>query len=83
MLTNGLAKKLVGFVSELQELHHVRTETAFLYVLSYREIVLLVDEVEHLLNGLFHFFFLLLRVTWTAILQHIIQILFAESIHVE
>ena len=83
LLADGGAKSFVCFGGKLQEIHHIRAETALFHVLSNGEIVLFMDKVKHLVDRLLGFFLLCLGVTTAAVFQHIIKVLLRVSIRVE
>ena len=83
LLANGGTELLVCRRRESQEMGHVWTKTTLLHVLGDGEIVLTMDEVEHLADGLPHLFLLGLRITGTPILKDVIEVLLLVSLHIK
>ena len=83
LLADGGAQLLVSLGRKAKELGHVGAETAFLDIARDGEVVLVVDEVEHLLDAVAYLLLLCLGVAWPPILKHIVEILFFVCLHVE
>jgi len=67
LLADDGAELFVRFAGKLEKLHHVGAEPALPHVLGNGEVVFLMDEVEHLVDGLLGFIFLGCGIARTAV----------------
>ena len=62
---------------------HVRTEAALLHVLGDGEIVFLMNEVEHVVDGLAHFLLLGFGISGSPIFKDVVEVLLLVGLHVK